>query len=1443
MSEQRMTREEFRQPARQDDLQHYLDYHGRLSPSQQDEFSAHPSRLLRDRPTSPPASLLQGPDGSMRRQQWEFSLDSQSQQHQRILQQRPKLHHQHQQQQQMQEQHHRARSSNSVQNDRGSSHWLTQISPSPIMDPTVVKPKRKYTKKSSLLPQARTETHDQVNVQTRQESNKLLYSDRGLILKTQIPKKGRPISKHSTTSSQSTPTLTSLGILPASHLYFSKAEPPSSLSSSAMSGLVAAATGRYLSESTLNTHNSSPQGQHSPLMTDQRSPVISATSHRPGRPLSNSSLSRHAHSQSYSGGPSISFPPPHSGQAQPLPSPTAHEFDLHSTRYKDRQNLQELDDNRFSAYQDRSPTLPVATTASSQQPLFRHRQLPEYRFPTSHRRYVSSPIDQEFSGEELEYRNEKGDPRYPEGQRMTVDTPSTLPPPSFAEGVPAQMNTLKRSISGMQKSLSMDGYHSRPIEDRRRSVGGNIVGGGKRGTMGYEPGGKFEDVNEEAGSNFFDEEFDDSAVDTRSRKRISGSDLDYSGVDGIGVGRVGNDGGGGGVRRRINRQGGNKTWHGATSGLERRRPRSLVLPRGRGEPALPWMNMLDSGSQSGSKSGSGSGSMVGVLPGQRHLDIDDDEIDYREMMIMTPATAPSPPSPPPPPPALSSSSNSLMVRGGTVGKGRGGRSMHSHARSLDITTFSAPSHREHRPLSPSSLDRPSRHDMHSTEELLPEQQRALMSGHRLYASSSSSLNSRPFGDTPSISELISLISNQFFATNLIQDIVTYLTIFIFSSIGNDQEIFNTDIRGTHSSDDHRRYNHLDTARPPPIITRADILAREMMSETHSTSSGGGGGRGRGRRGSSHGHHHLKAAVVKRSTSKRGPGPHLKKHQILQQQLYQIQRDQEKMDLQMTLQLQKRQMQQQQQLNQEQEQERQDLEQQRQLKQQKQPQQQRKAPHPQRHQHSQSLQLQHEFSSLEFNQKQQQQGQQQQPRPGRPTKQRVLLRSESALAVLHGMHSPPLGSTLSQSQSQPSLPQSATSTTSSASSTSKPQPSSRRRQNQQQPILLRPVSLPSLTGSSGNSGGGGSGVGGGAGGMDSGSSPPYSMNHPPPGQPLFRSIHAPYLVSPSSLVSVASNASSSTGTTGTEATLASLGRGRGGGGERDEEDEDGDGDRSRRPSSPVKSPHISYSTTPPLTTGSRMFTPPYSHRDSQGYPPYPQPYQPHHHHQQQQQSNHHGHHHHPYQRPAHHSVSTSSISSITSPHQDTLSTTSSITTLSKRSSHPPGAMSMSRSSSRGGMSTTSSTTTLVHSSAPQSSLHQHQQQHHQHRHSSSLPSLNYYYQSSTASSSSTSPQHPLDKKYQQNQQQRMLNNPPPDQQNYPTRPPIHRMVSHDTQPPALPPHKHTFDSTTAFHSPDSGPGPQSSTPTTTTTTTTTTTNAVGEEESVERLLIRTPLGDV
>ncbi|KAG0263313.1 hypothetical protein BGZ95_003816, partial [Linnemannia exigua] len=98
---------------------------------------------------------------------------------------------------------------------------------------------------------------------------------------------------------------------------------------------------------------------------------------------------------------------------------------------------------------------------------------------SSHRRYVSSPIHQEFSGEEFEYYEENDDDNgdddassYQERQRRTVDNLSSAATAmslrSFGEGVPTQMNTLKRSSSGMQKSLSMDGYYSRPVENRRR---------------------------------------------------------------------------------------------------------------------------------------------------------------------------------------------------------------------------------------------------------------------------------------------------------------------------------------------------------------------------------------------------------------------------------------------------------------------------------------------------------------------------------------------------------------------------------------------------------------------------------------------------------------------------------------------------------------------------------------------------------------------------------------------------------------------------------------------------------------------------------------------------------------------------------------------------------------------------------------------------------------
>ncbi|KAF9980343.1 hypothetical protein BGZ65_005209, partial [Modicella reniformis] len=60
----------------------------------------------------------------------------------------------------------------------------------------------------SPVSQSTSDAPDRDNPRALQESD-ALHSDQGLVLKTQIPKKGRPISKHSSSASQSTPTLAS----------------------------------------------------------------------------------------------------------------------------------------------------------------------------------------------------------------------------------------------------------------------------------------------------------------------------------------------------------------------------------------------------------------------------------------------------------------------------------------------------------------------------------------------------------------------------------------------------------------------------------------------------------------------------------------------------------------------------------------------------------------------------------------------------------------------------------------------------------------------------------------------------------------------------------------------------------------------------------------------------------------------------------------------------------------------------------------------------------------------------------------------------------------------------------------------------------------------------------------------------------------------------------
>ncbi|KAF9923072.1 hypothetical protein FBU30_006836 [Linnemannia zychae] len=166
--------------------------------------------------------------------------------------------------------------------------------------------------------------------------------------------------------------------------------------------------------------------------------------------------------------------------------------------------------------------------------------------------------------------------------------------------------------------------------------------------------------------------------------------------------------------------------------------------------------------------------------------------------------------------------------------------------------------------------------------------------------------------------------------------------------------------------------------------------------------------------------------------------------------------------------------------------------------------------------------------------------------------------------------------------------------------------------------------------------------------------------------------------------------------------------------------------------------------------------------------------------------------------------------------------------------------MSRSSSRGGsgMSASSSSSTLVQSSTSHSFSQYH------HRHSSSLPSFNFYHRNSSPTSPKYSDQ---SQQLQQQQYAECASNPISNlhQTSDPTRPPIHRMLSHDTvlshKPisTSISPKSQSYYSVSALPLPP--PSSSSSFPTTMATATAGTI-ATGEE-CVEQHLMQTPLGDV
>ncbi|KAF9923074.1 hypothetical protein FBU30_006838 [Linnemannia zychae] len=564
LAEKRLTISSSKYPSK-DSWQQYPKYYSKHSP-RSDDLSILSGKFTREGPITVtplvPSKVFERDFEKSNQQSLVDSHENDSYQSQDFQSNYPQYHHQ-QRQGQLRL---RSQSSGSTRENRDLLDWTTQIS-SPALDSSIIKPKRKYIKKSTLLSQATTERYSQSKFQPKRESNELLYSDRGLILKTQIPKKGRPISKHSTNSPQCTTISTSLSNLPTSQLYIAKSNSASS-------------TSLTISTATSNRHSvdSLPHREYQiSTFESQTNHDIPLTGRRLGRPLSNT-LSRNVHSQSYTGTFSSSSSRSQNEQTQPISNPTSHEFDRNSSQYSNRHE-QGSDNSRLLPCRGRSPTFSVMTTVSpSQHPSRQLGDQNDQSMPSSHHQYTASPIDQQFSVEELGVHEEDSKSGHLDQRYRSAGNISALPHRSFTEGIPTKLNTLKRSSSGMQKSLSMDGCHVRSIDARRRlstNDGGSANRErGESDPMSYDSKERCEKIDK-FGSKFSDNGYDDDTTfDMRSRKRISGSDLNR-------VERGDSCDGGSGIKRIHHGSHSSKdnSWHEMNLKGDHRRPQSLVLLR------------------------------------------------------------------------------------------------------------------------------------------------------------------------------------------------------------------------------------------------------------------------------------------------------------------------------------------------------------------------------------------------------------------------------------------------------------------------------------------------------------------------------------------------------------------------------------------------------------------------------------------------------------------------------------------------------------------------------------------------------------------------------------------------------------------------------------------------------------------------------------------------
>ncbi|KAI9231155.1 MAG: hypothetical protein BYD32DRAFT_227756 [Podila humilis] len=974
---------------------------------------------------------------------------------------------------------------------RQSQHGYLQ-SDQTMRSPTLeslAKPKRKYTKKSSQAMSSDT-PEPEMMVPTEEM---MLQSDRGLILKTQIPKKGRPISKHASMP-QSTPTLSSFGVLPASHPYF-KAKASSTTHTDLSTLPDRQVVHRSSSQESFMTSPPFPANPQHHLVKPQEGYSLAPARRRPGRPPLASTLARHAHTLSQSSlqpGPfSVSRPyhlPPNA------PSTPTQDQPLHSIQELLRKQPLSAPPNRGSQL----PDVPL------RMPKNRH----SYPLPSQPRQQHHQPHGQPtFMASPLEYDDQN---EYFEAQPHSAHAIGDQS--SFAEGLPVGMNQRKRSSTGAEKRPM-----ARVEEDDME--GELFQATGRRSYLDYDD----------------DEDIDAKFAEGRSRKRISRTDSDISSQ---------------GYSGQPQEQTTDSTWRETSP---RRRPHSIVvLPRGQSEMVQqrywdsfqPHSNSLET-DQELQEHRPVQGARVGrSMHGHaRSLDIsalhqpvkgrppllehDPPFAPLRRTHAQEVPVAGKPMFSPRHGPPISSSTSPPPLTSASV---HSGRRLGFGSRYVDCVTSSVPS----------VTSVPSIPSIPAIPSVLSRHPDSRSHRHLSFPPTSFiSTTSRVAYPSPSLSSNASFPSP---TTIQSPDRTNYP----FSKQPGRDNIRDLREYGLQDSTGHRDPHYQrqqDDYQAESLTTKADRLSRTLSLPVYGARglaaginpSGSDPSSGLGARAKSGAisqpPYASSGKVLTKRTTRKGTGPFLKKHQILQQQLQQMQREHEEIEYKLALQ------QQQQKLFQQQSQQ--------------QAQHPQLAPqdptlHFQLHQQQRQLQVLQQ-RQLELQQRQQrqeaelekqykrrqgpsQQGRPkdegvrqleydhhpQQPQPGRPPKQRVLSRSESASSsTVQGLlHSPVF---------HPSPTQSKSSSSTSLISTQTP---TRRRQVHHQPILLRPVVLPTSSVYDTACAGGDD--------LSSSSSSSQAKNRhsqlyhnvPPPGQPLYRSLHAPYLMSPSSLDFSAKTASSS-----------------------------------------------------------------------------------------------------------------------------------------------------------------------------------------------------------------------------------------------------------------------------------------------------------------------------